>query len=57
MLAADEDVTQIIIEVCVQHGVTPEELLTEIAQAEGGTLTHSRSVVVKHEAALRTSIP
>ena len=31
---ATEDVTQIIIEVCVQHGVTPEELLAEIAQAE-----------------------
>jgi hypothetical protein len=33
-LLATEDVTQIIIEVCVQHGVTPEELLGELAQAE-----------------------
>lgn len=31
---ATEDVSQIIIEVCVQHGVRPEELLGELAQAE-----------------------
>ena len=33
-MLATEDVTQIIIEVCVKHGVTPDELLGELAQAE-----------------------